>query len=148
MTHVSDRLAAYLAEELDLRARAAVAEHLAGCAACAAEFEESRRAWDLLESARVEVPRSPGAWAAVRGRTTARPPWFFGAGPWVRRGWATAAVAAGLVFGAVAPMVFSPGAAEAETADPVLAGSAWNDDAAGDLAGWWLGSAADEEDGR
>jgi anti-sigma factor RsiW len=148
MNHVSDRLVAYLAEELDPRTRAAVADHLAACAACAAELEECRRTWDLLETARVRAPRSPGAWEAVRARTTARPPWFFGAGPWVRRGWATAAVAAGLVFGVVVPTILAPGAADAEASDPVLAGTAWNDDAAGDLAGWWLATALDEEAGR
>jgi hypothetical protein len=57
-------------------------------------------------------------------------------------------VAAGLVFGVVVPTILAPGAADAEASDPVLAGTAWNDDAAGDLAGWWLATALDEEAGR
>lgn len=147
MTHVTDRLAAYLAGELDATARSAVDEHLAGCSACATELEETRHAWDRLEAARIETAAGPGVWEAVRERTVARPPWFFGAGPWVRRGWATVAVAAGLAVGVGVPTMLVPGTADAESTDPVLGGSAWNDDAAGDLAGWWLETATEEETG-
>ena len=148
MKHVTDIMTAYLAEELAPADRARVEDHCAGCAACAAELEKTRRAWALLETADVTVNRNPRLWAAVRERTLDRDEWFFGARPWTRRGWATGALAAGLMMGVLLPGAFSPGEAEADPVDPILSGSTWNEDATEDLASWWLGDTGNEEDDR
>lgn len=144
MKHVIDNMAAYLAGELAADESARLERHCADCPACSAELEEMRRAWDLMETAAVEVPRNPRLWEAVRERTVAREAWFFGARPWVRRGWATGAVAAGLMMGVLLPGAFSPGEAEADPLDPVLSGSTWAGEGSTELSDWWLVEAAAE----
>jgi len=148
MIHVYDNMTAYLAGELAPADRTRVEEHCAECADCSAELENMRTTWELVDSAAITVDRNPGLWDAVRERTVDRDDWFFGARPWTRRGWATGAVAAGLLMGVLLPGAFSPGEAEAEPMDLVLTGSTWNEDSTTDLGGWWLGEEVAEEDDR
>ena len=105
---------------------------------------ETDEATKAPETAAVEVPRNPRLWEAVRERTVAREEWFFGARPWVRRGWATGAVAAGLMMGVLLPGAFSPGEAEADPVDPVLSGSTWAGEGSTELSDWWLVEAGAE----
>jgi anti-sigma factor RsiW len=148
MKHVNDLMTSYLADELAPEDRARVEDHCSGCADCAAELAKTREAWDLVAAAAVTVDRNPRLWEAVRERTLGGDEWFFGARPWTRRGWATGAVAAGLLMGVLLPGAFSPGEAEAEPVDLVLTGSTWDEESTTDLAGWWLEDAGEEEGDR
>ncbi len=107
MKHVKDLIQAYVAGELDQDQKAAVKEHLTGCAECRAEVDRSRDLWDLLGAAEIHPPEGASVWPAVQARTLGLSDgsraWFFGNGPWMRTGLATAAVAAGLLVGVLAP---------------------------------------------
>lgn len=107
MKHVGKFIQAYVAGELDPDRKAAVQEHLAGCTECRAEADRTRDLWDLLGAAEKRPLQTASVWPAVQARTLGRTDrsraWFFGNGPWMRTGLATAAVAAGLMVGVLAP---------------------------------------------
>lgn len=135
MKHVTGHLAAYLGGELDQPTRALVDAHLAECAACRAELASFDQVWAMLDvAASAPVSTGPGLWNGVRSRTVAvdpaRVPWFFGRGPWTRRGWAAVAVAAGVFVALVLP----GGTGQDGTGSTALASA----DSAGWLASTWL----------
>lgn len=107
MKHVREWIQAYVAGELDPDQKASVKEHLAACEECRAEVARSRDLWDLLGAAEKRPPQTVSVWPAVQARTLGLSDgsraWFFGNGPRMRTGLATAAVAAGLVVGVLAP---------------------------------------------
>jgi len=96
MTHITDRIQAYLDGELSPAATVAVAEHLRDCPACRREVADAQRCWRLVDSAAPASPRR-SVWpqvAAQLARRRARPGW-----PWPQRGLALVAAVAGLAFG-------------------------------------------------
>ena len=107
MKHVEEVIQNYLAGELGPVRAAAVEKHLAECPRCRREVEQARKLWNLIDAAEVVSVEEGSIWPAVRERTlvrkSARHQWFFGSGPWTRRGLAAGAVAAGLVVGLLAP---------------------------------------------
>lgn len=115
MEHVSGLLHRWLGGELGADELVAVEAHLAACPACRSEADALTTVWqDLAQVA--PRPGSGSVWPAVQARIFApRPGWFFGGRPLIRAGLATAAVACGLVAGALLP----PGGV-AEAADPTL----------------------------
>ena len=115
MEHVSGLLTRWLGGELAADERVAVEAHLAACPGCRGEADALTAVWQEL--AQAAPPAGPGSvWPAVQARIFApRPGWFFGGGSLVRAGLAAAAVACGLVAGALLP---AGGVAEA--ADPTL----------------------------
>jgi hypothetical protein len=72
--HVSDRLSAYLDDELGAPERAAVEAHLRSCAACAAELGALQRvvAYARGVAARDEPP-ARDLWSGIRARIEAQP---------------------------------------------------------------------------
>ena len=152
MNHVNDRTAAWLAGELGPNEKLDFERHVADCPSCSREVEEARRVWDLVEEGPAPAASRSSVWPAVQARTTRRDrsagDWFFGRGPWTRRGWAACSVAAGLAMGMVLPRLWTTGKVEADPLDPRLAGSSWQADGQDtDLATWWLSADYDEEDG-
>jgi len=125
MKHVKDLIQAYVAGELDHDRKAAVQEHLAGCEECRAEADRSRDLWDLLGAAEKSPPERASVWPAVQARTLGLSDgsraWFFGNGPWMRTGLATAAVAAGLLVGVLAPA----GSGEQAAAEGTVNDASW-----------------------
>src|SRR5262249_37052512 len=65
---VLDLLPAYLADELDARARAAVSSHLDGCAICRADCEETRRLMRAVAATATPHPVGPSLADAVMAR--------------------------------------------------------------------------------
>ncbi len=96
MTHVHQRLQAYLDGELAPSAARAVEDHVRQCADCRAELEATRAAWLAVDAAtRPGLSRS--VWPELAARLEERR----AAGPWTwtQRGLAAAAAVAGLVVG-------------------------------------------------
>jgi len=125
MKHVRELIRALVAGELDPDRTDAVQEHLAECAECRAEADRSRNLWNLLGAAEVSPAGSGSVWPAVRARTLGSPDetraWFYGKGPLIRTGLATAAVAAGLMVGVLAPA----GSAEETAVGGASAEASW-----------------------
>jgi anti-sigma factor RsiW len=152
MNHVYNKTAAWLAGELEPTEKRDFEQHVASCPSCAREAEEARRVWNHVEEGPAPVASPYSVWPGVQARTTRRDrsagDWFFGRGPWTRRGWAACAVAAGLSMGMVLPGLWTGGTDEADPVDPRLAESSWLADGQDtDLATWWLAANYDEEDG-
>ncbi len=148
MNHETSDLAAYLANELSPKDRSRVETHLQACPACRAECERLKEIWDLLGVIADPSPSARSVWPAVRTRTTAAPPRMrLGAG------WAAAALAAGVLVGAVLPG-FGPLSGNGSTVsasgdyDSWLE-SSWLQTEQGDdlAAGWMLAGRAMSEDG-
>jgi anti-sigma factor RsiW len=125
MKHVRELIQAFVAGELDPDKTAAVQEHVAGCAECRAEADRSRDLWDWLGAVETSPPRTASVWPSVRARTLGSsdgaPAWFFGRGPWMRTGLATAAVAAGLMVGVLAPA----GSSDQTPVDGAVTDASW-----------------------
>ena len=67
--HVSDRLSAYLDDDLDASERAAIDAHLRGCAACAEELAGLRRLVTYARSvAALDEPPARDLWTGIRAR--------------------------------------------------------------------------------
>jgi len=152
MTHVNHRMAAWLAGELEPTELEDFERHLDACPDCAREAEQARRVWDLVDVLPTSAEARPSVWTAVKARTVGNGrsdrDWFFGVGPWTRRGWAACAVAAGLAMGMLLPGMWTDGTAGADPVDPRLAESSWQvDGESTDLAEWWLAANYDEEGG-
>ncbi len=148
MSHVTSRLAAYLAGELTAQQRDEVARHLETCEACRREYEAQAAVWGLLETVAEPEPSAASVWPAVRLRTiaaengNARP----------ALGWAAAALAAGIILGMAWPGggartgdLASVGAVEDE--DSWLQSSWLQRDTGDDLAAGWLLAGLDENEG-
>ena len=107
MKHVGELIQAFVAGELDPEEKAVVEKHLAECAECRAEADRSGNLWEMLAAADTRPPLTASVWPHVQARTLGKSSgsraWFFGNGPWMRAGLATAAVTAGLVVGVLAP---------------------------------------------
>jgi anti-sigma factor RsiW len=144
MNHVHDRLAALAAGELTPAETDRVQRHLDECAACRREAAAQARLWEQLGET-VAAVAGPSVWPAVRERTIdGGTGWFYGPVGWARRGLATAAVAAGLLLGIMAP---GGGIAARETdlttVDLLLAESSLSDGTGtAGLAGIWLEAGA------
>jgi hypothetical protein len=100
--HPADALSAYLDDELDTAARAAVETHLATCDDCRAVVDDLRRLRVQALTWSAEDQESTGdLWAGVAGRLEPRPAASARVLPWYRRRWsvgiAELAVAASLV---------------------------------------------------
>ena len=129
--HPGETLSAYLDDELDAAARAAVEQHLAACDDCRAAIDDLRH---LRTRARIwsgeDLAPASDLWAGVAERLEARPT---GARvlPWYRRRWsvgiAELAVAASLVAAVTAGVMWRRAPATAPVVDtgptPVLAQS-------------------------
>ncbi|MBU8871037.1 MAG: zf-HC2 domain-containing protein [Gemmatimonadales bacterium] len=108
MKHVTERIHAWLAGELDPVSATDLEQHLEQCPDCARVARESRAVWETLGSAAAEDEQlsSPSLWPRVRARTFGEQTggsWFYGPSSVVRAGLASAAVAAGLVFAVMLP---------------------------------------------
>lgn len=150
MTHVTDRLAAWLGGELDPAATAAVEEHLGLCAACRREADAQRAAWEALASLATAPPRG-SLWPGVRERTLGAPErgWFFGSSPVARGVLAAMTLAIGVLGGRLTGTLGGTPAAQAED-DGTLAAvwleeSTWHADSEGALADAWLAVASDDD---
>jgi hypothetical protein len=114
--HETEALWAFAAGELEPEAQARVADHVAGCAGCAAKLEQVRQSQAALSTAREQEPhvrwadvddRLQSAAAQRLARLERRPRW-----PWALA--ATAALAAVLAF-----VVLRPAVETAPVAPPV-----------------------------
>lgn len=74
MTHYSDRLSAYLDDELSPAERQAVDAHLGVCTACTEELEGLRRVIAAARALPAERPLASDAWPGIRERISASPP--------------------------------------------------------------------------
>jgi hypothetical protein len=108
--HETEALWAFAAGELEPEAQARVADHVAGCEACATKLEQVRQSQAVLHTAREDVPhvhwsevddRIQSAAAQRLARLDRRPRW-----PWALA--ATGALAAVLVFFVLRPAVAPP----------------------------------------
>jgi anti-sigma factor RsiW len=79
MTHYTDRLSAYLDDELPPVERRGVEAHLAGCASCAGELAALRAVIAAAAALPPERPSDSDAWPGIRDRIGASPharqPW-------------------------------------------------------------------------
>jgi anti-sigma factor RsiW len=156
MKHVTDRLAAWLGDELEAAEAAALAAHLEVCADCRREAAQARADWALLEVAAVSAAeagaaRAPAIWPAVRARTFGRETagWFFGRSPATRMSLAVATVAIGVLCGRLTGSLSGPANAVADD-DSGLAAvwleeSSWHDESSGGLADTWLALAGTDD---
>lgn len=145
MTHVNDRLAAWLGDELNPEARAAVAVHLAACPHCRQEADALARVWRDLGVAELHPPRA-SQWPAVRARTFgAGETWFYGRRTFARLTVAAAAVACGVVLGALFP---APGGVGTTEDSLWVAASRALDDQATRAVDLWLEPGTDAEVSR
>jgi anti-sigma factor RsiW len=143
MDHVIERLGAWLGGELEGGERAAVEAHLAACAACRREADALQAVWRTLGAAPAPA-RTASVWPAVRARTFAAPGgWFYGSRPLTRLSLGAAAVACGLLVGALLPR---------SGGDPLADATLWtagsrvlDEEAAGALDVWLDLAAADAE---
>lgn len=146
MTHITGKLAAYLAEELSGAEEARVRDHLAACPACREALAAEQSAWDLLgEAAAAPIPaRTASLWPAVRVRTVARDLRETRLNP----GWALAAMAAGILIAAALPGSRNEPVAQAgwtATDGETWLQSTWLDESGGnDWAEGWLLAGLDE----
>lgn len=148
MTHVVDRLAAWVGGELGTSEAAAVAAHLEACGDCRREADRLRATWRMLDA--VAMPAATPAvtvWPAVRARTFGEPAagWFFGGSPAIRWSLAAATLAVGVLCGRFSGQLAGPRAAMAEDDSSLAAvwfeDSSWHNESAGGLAGSWLAMA-------
>ncbi len=96
MTHVHQRLQAYLDGELTPAEARALEDHVRRCADCRAGLEATRAAWAAVDAAvRPELSRS--VWPELATRLERRR--AAGRWTWPQRGLAAAAAVAGLVLG-------------------------------------------------
>lgn len=141
MKHVRELIQGYVAGELDRDQKGAVDAHLVSCPDCRREAEQATALWEMLGAGSVNHQGSRSIWPAVRARTQSGSgntrEWLFGNGPWTRSGFATAAVAAGLVAGILIPIGDGSG-----TSSPETEGSSWLVDSS-----WISGSSWLSEDG-
>jgi len=145
MAHVSDRLAAWLGDELAPDARAAVAAHLAVCPACRQEADALAGVWRDLGAAELR-PSHASQWPAVRARTFgAGERWFYGQRIAARLTVAAAAVACGVVLGVLLP---APGGGETTEDSLWVAASRALDDQATRAVDLWLEPGAEAEVSR
>jgi predicted anti-sigma-YlaC factor YlaD len=125
MNHVREWIQAFVAGELDQEKKSAVEKHLAECAECRAEADRSVDLWEVLASADTRLPLTASVWPSVQARTLGQlsgsRAWFFGKGPWMRAGLATAAVAAGLAVGVLVPA----GSSEQARIDGEVSEASW-----------------------
>lgn len=101
---IRSELVAYLDDELDAGARAAVEAHLESCAACREEIRFYQRTWDAL-GAYPEMEPSPDFLFRLNDRLAAEDPAALGpswVGVWLARAAAAAAVLAVAWFGRLA----------------------------------------------
>ncbi len=154
MKHITERIPAWLAGDLDQDAVTDLEHHLERCPDCARSAHESRALWEALGTVAFdEISQStPSVWSAVRTRTIAENisnSWFYGPSSLARVGLATAAVAAGLVFAVMLPgggldEVPNPGDQQVETL--WLEESSWAaTDQDYDLDKMWLSAGMDTE---
>jgi anti-sigma factor RsiW len=96
MTHVTDRIQAWLDGELSPPDAARFQDHIQQCPHCRRELDACRRLWELVDTA-APVPELAPLWPrlAARLRPQARPQRW----SWSYRGLAVAASAAGLLLG-------------------------------------------------
>ncbi len=96
MTHVDQRIQAYLDGELAAAERVSVEAHLEACPRCRQQLEATRELWDEVSAAAPAELRDP-LWPGVAtrlARQPARATWT-----WPQRGLAAAAAAAGVLIG-------------------------------------------------
>ncbi len=149
MKHVSDRIDALVAGELDQAEAQVVAEHVAGCPQCAREEARARDLWQQLAGLAVppELP-SRSAWPDIQART------FGVAGNiepvrnrWGQAALATVALAAGLALAVLLPSAGPDKIMVATDDDPAWGSSFWlSEQSDSSLSEMWL-AAADGESG-
>lgn len=161
MTHVTEKIQAWLGGELPATEAEVLEAHLQACPDCAAEARQARAVWDLLGTASDRVPAAtPSVWEAVRTETLDRgasEDWIDRTGRLVRGSLATAAVAAGLALGVLLPWggAFPEdvgGSALAEAPDPEtywLTDTSWgaSSDGFGLARDWFSTDGTDEGNG-
>ena len=122
--HPGDALSAYLDDELDDAARAALESHLSSCGECSTILDELRTLRShATEWATRDLAPSPALWAGVAARIEPRPG-HTGARvlPWYRKRWSVGlvelAAAASLIAAVTAGLMWR----QAPGAPPVAAG--------------------------